>query len=92
MVEAANGQTALELAALHQGNLRLVVTDIHMPFMSGVEFAREFRRRNPMVPVVYMTGRTATVPTVEPNEELLRKPFTIDEFLGVVRRILAAVG
>ena len=39
-----------------------------------------------------LTGRTATVPTVEPNEELLRKPFTIDEFLGVVRRILAAVG
>ena len=57
VIEAENGAAALRAAAGLNGALRLVVTDIHMPVMNGIEFAREFRPHHPAVPVLFITGR-----------------------------------
>lgn len=43
VVEAEDGDAALRAAAACDGTLRIVVTDVSMPVMSGPEFAREFR-------------------------------------------------
>ena len=57
VVEAENGAAALRAAVGLDGALKLVVTDIHMPVMNGIEFAREFRPHHPAVPVLFITGR-----------------------------------
>ena len=57
VVQAENGAAALRAAVGLDGTLRLVVTDIHMPVMNGIEFAREFRPHHPAVPVLFITGR-----------------------------------
>lgn len=88
VAEAANGRAALDVASRLDGALRLVVTDVHMPVMTGPEFVREFRPRFPGIPVLYMTGRAAPVPDDGLGGELLQKPFTIEAFLALVRRIL----
>jgi CheY-like chemotaxis protein len=69
------------------GTLRLVVTDIHMPVMTGPEFVQEFRPQFPGIPAFYMTGRGAPGATAGLGGELLQKPFTMEAFLDLVRRI-----
>jgi two-component system, cell cycle sensor histidine kinase and response regulator CckA len=88
VAEAADGRAALEVADRLDGALRLVVTDIHMPVMTGPEFVREFRPRFPDIPVLYMTGRATPILEDGVGGELLQKPFTVDAFLALVRRTL----
>ena len=91
VVEAENGQAALSTARIMNGTLDLVVTDIHMPVMNGLEFARKFRPLHPTVPILFITGRDLNEPTLEPEGEiaLLRKPFRVDAFLDAVARTLS---
>jgi DNA-binding response OmpR family regulator len=91
VVEAENGEVALAAVASCGTGLQLVVTDVSMPVMSGIEFAREFRPRWPRVPILFITGKEP-----DPREglvhawgELLRKPFGPDVFLTTVQRILS---
>jgi CheY-like chemotaxis protein len=88
VAEAADGRAALEVAGRLNGSLRLVVTDIHMPVMTGPEFVREFRPRYPDIPVLYMTGRATPVLDERAGGELLQKPFTVEAFLALVQRTL----
>jgi DNA-binding response OmpR family regulator len=97
VVEAANGDLGLQAARRMSASLRLVVTDINMPVMSGIEFAREFRPTQPRVPILFITGldsRTATLEADRLGAELLHKPFGPDLFLSTVNRVLgqASVG
>jgi two-component system cell cycle sensor histidine kinase/response regulator CckA len=92
VIEAENGAAALRAAGGLNGALRLVVTDIHMPVMNGIEFAREFRPHHPAVPVLFITGRDTGI-TDDPayfDGHLLRKPFRSETFLAAVDRLLGA--
>jgi hypothetical protein len=83
---------ALDLAAEHESGLDLLLTDIVMPGMSGLELAERLRREHPGLPVLYMTGYP-----VEPAEEglgrsgsdeILRKPFDPDVLVARVVQAL----
>jgi CheY-like chemotaxis protein len=90
VIEAENGAAALRAAVGMDGTLRLVVTDIHMPVMNGIEFAREFRPHHPAVPVLFITGRDPGI-TDDPaffDGHLLRKPFRREAFLAAVGQLL----
>jgi CheY-like chemotaxis protein len=92
VIEAENGAAALRAAAGLDRALRLVVTDIHMPVMNGIEFARAFRPHHPTVPVLFITGRDSAI-TDDPayfDGHLLRKPFRSETFLAAVSRLLGA--
>ena len=92
VVEAADGERGLQAARRLASSLKLVVTDINMPVMSGLEFAREFRPSQPRVPILFITGldsRTASVEADRLGGELLIKPFGPEVFLETVTRILA---
>ena len=52
--EAVNGQDALEQA--RQLNPHLIVLDLSMPVMNGLEAAREFKRISPTIPLVMFTS------------------------------------
>jgi CheY-like chemotaxis protein len=90
VIEAENGQAALSAAHLSDGALTLVVTDIHMPVMNGIEFARKFRPLHPRVPVLFITGRDPTGMDDPASIEghLLRKPFRSEALLDAVARLL----
>jgi DNA-binding response OmpR family regulator len=94
VVEAENGAVAMETARRLDGALRLVVTDIHMPVMDGLEFARQFRPLHPSVPILFITGRD-----LPPNPDgsalaadFLRKPFRSEAFLARVRSLHGRTG
>jgi len=72
----------------------LVITDIQMPRLGGVELIRELRRVTPGLPVVVMTGSMA----FEESDELrdgslvtLRKPIRLGELAAKVARLMEDV-
>jgi hypothetical protein len=86
VVEAENGLAALLHAARREGSLGLVVTDISMPVMDGLEFAQAFRLMQPGVPILFMTGKDPSA-QIGPDRELLLKPFALEAFLKAVTRL-----
>ena len=65
-------------------DIDLVLTDIKMPRVDGVELGRRIADRKWQVPVIYMSGSTGDG-LVAP---LLRKPFSMDTLMGVLERAL----
>ncbi|MGQ8870739.1 response regulator [Paenibacillus sp. TSA_86.1] len=88
---AENGREALEMAERVEPDI--VITDISMPFMDGLELARRLRERNPLVKVVILTGydefdyaRQAVSLSVD---EYLLKPFSAGHLTELLTRIRA---
>jgi len=89
----ANGPDGLEFERGFEGRIDLLLTDVVMPNMSGVEFAQAFTASRPGVPVIFMSGYTADI--VEAHglangPPLLHKPFTASQLVRQVQASLAA--
>ena len=91
--EASNGEEGLEL--FHQVNPELVITDIVMPDMEGIEVIRRVRQEAPTVPILAISGSGTPVylraATTLGATAALAKPFEIAELLAVVGRLLETV-
>lgn len=81
--EANNGEGALVVSRSYNGDISIVITDIVMPGISGVEMARIIRHERPSTPILYMTGFEAGKLTdhynADENIVLLKKPFSMDD-------------
>jgi CheY-like chemotaxis protein len=90
VVPAENGATALEAARVMNGNLSLVITDVHMPVMDGVELGRRLRDLHLQVPVLYISGRDLHPDLADtiPDECVLRKPFRTETLMETVERLI----
>ena len=81
VLEAANGIDAIDLAKAHMPSL--ILLDIKMPEMSGLELARQARALNPGLAVIIMTGQTTLETLREAVQQgvtsYLSKPFEIEE-------------
>ena len=91
VVSVATAQRALEL--VDSGRVDLVVSDIVMPRMSGVELLGEIRVRRPDLPVVLMTGgapeTTSTDRVLPPGATgIVYKPFSHAELRVAVEAAL----
>ncbi|HVT71623.1 MAG TPA: response regulator [Lacunisphaera sp.] len=79
---------ALDEFARNPRAFSVVLTDLTMPQMSGLEVARDIRRRNPSVPIVVMTGHLTSRAQAEgagiPHLRFIQKPFEIDRLLAMV--------
>jgi two-component system, cell cycle sensor histidine kinase and response regulator CckA len=94
VLEASNGHDALSLIAARCSEIQLVVSDMVMPGMGGMELASRLRTISPKIPVLLMTGYTeeAIARTGErPHDGLIiEKPFTQHTMLEKVRGALAS--
>ncbi|MBB4762306.1 ATP-binding protein [Amorphoplanes digitatis] len=90
VTEAANGRVALD--RINRGPFDLLLTDIVMPEMSGSRLAETVLLHHPGTRIVLISGYSEECTrvrhlTVE-GIEMIHKPFTADELLGAVRRVL----
>jgi PAS domain S-box-containing protein len=92
LLEAANGEEALAVAAAHAGPIHLLITDVVMPAMSGRELGAELKRRRPEIRVLYMSGYTGNAIArrglLEEGVAFIQKPFTAESLAGKVRDTL----
>jgi CheY-like chemotaxis protein len=88
VLEAANGLDALELVTSRGGEINLVLSDMVMPGMGGVELAGRVRTMAPKLPVLLMTGYTEEAISragERPlDEHIIEKPFTLTTMLQKV--------
>jgi two-component system KDP operon response regulator KdpE len=89
ILDAPNGKTALELMAEAPD---LVILDLGLPDMQGLELLRLIRERNEQVPVVVLSSRgdeTAKVQALDLGaDDYVTKPFGMDELLARIRTAL----
>jgi two-component system cell cycle sensor histidine kinase/response regulator CckA len=94
VLEAGNGQDALTLISARGAEIDLVLSDMVMPGMGGLELADRVRALSPKLPVLLMTGYTEEAITragERPrDEQIIEKPFTLNTMLEKVRWALAA--
>ena len=92
MLEACNGRDALTVAGNYSGKIDLLVTDVVMPEMGGVELAQWFAELCPGTAVIHMSGYTGRTLSPEIMESMLHKPFTPDTLLRRIRQALSPRG
>jgi PAS domain S-box-containing protein len=92
MIEASDGTQGLAQYTQHQSGVRLVITDLAMPFMDGPAFIHALRQLNPQVKIIAMSGHQskASVDHLPPNsvQALLTKPFNAAELLKALQQAL----
>jgi DNA-binding NtrC family response regulator len=87
IMTAADGQKAWQIVERCAGVIGLVLTDLTMPRMDGIELAERIHAYYPELPVVLMSGFTTREmgsPSTEPTL-FLPKPFTTQTLLQAVR-------
>jgi DNA-binding response OmpR family regulator len=89
VIEAANGRIGLHCMSECQADL--VVTDMMMPEMGGVETILALRRSYPGVKIIALSGAEPYVKIARAvgSHKAMRKPLELDEFLDAVRELAA---
>lgn len=90
VMRAADGPAGIEL--IDSGQVDMVILDLMLPDMDGIEVAREVRRRGWELPILMLTARAETHDVVSGfdagADDYMRKPFEIPELLSRVRALL----
>jgi two-component system cell cycle response regulator CpdR len=93
VVVAGGGREALRAVYERSTTPALLVSDIGMPDMSGIELAARLSADRPGIRVILMTGTPASAELARERAELvsavLLKPFTLDDLLRAVEAALA---
>ncbi|HWR51608.1 MAG TPA: ATP-binding protein [Bryobacteraceae bacterium] len=90
VIEAPTGEHALQIATETTDAIDLLLTDVVMPGMNGVELSREIQTARPGIRVIYMSGYTGTALAVRDGLDgsFLQKPFTSNTLLSQIRNAL----
>lgn len=89
ILEATNGAEALSVARSHRGTIHLLLTDIIMPTVGGVELAEKFTAEFPGIPVLFMSGYAEQIMRHwNVLSAYIQKPFTLSDLLTQVRELL----
>lgn len=92
VVAADNGFDAFEMCS-SDPSIRLLVSDINMPVMSGLDLIRELRKHNVEIPVVVLTGDSEVAAAKEAlacgaSEYLIKDESIRDSLLAAVEKAL----
>ena len=94
VMEAVDGEDALEIVKLHKGHCDAVLTDVIMRGMNGPELAKRLAQEYPKINVIYMSGHTENELERQgmliPGTIFLQKPFDPDELLHTLNKVLSS--
>ena len=94
VLEAADGNAALEIVGSYQQPIHMLLTDVVMPGMHGPEVAKAVVSKIPSIRVIFMSGYVDDARTREgladPTASFIQKPFSSEDLAHKVRTILDA--
>ena len=89
---AENGKIGFDLFLEHQNEIDLIVTDVNMPEMNGLEMARKIKEINPNIPIIVATAFSHSNYLLEAIElgidKYVLKPIDIKKLFAVMRQSL----
>lgn len=93
VVAVANGKLGIDAYDENPNAIDLAILDVVMPEMGGVELLEMLRGRNPLLPVLMLTGYADLPPSATGATPigLLQKPMRARDLLNKVHRLLARV-
>jgi two-component system cell cycle sensor histidine kinase/response regulator CckA len=93
---ARDGREALRYIQQHPGEIRLILTDVIMPYMDGGELAERARDLHPRLPIILMSaypvGAIAELVAAYPELPFLEKPFTTETLQRILTSLLGPPG
>ena len=93
VIEASNGKEALDLFA-ENSEIDLLVTDLMMPYMGGIELVNRVRTQKQNLPVLFISGyldsASSDLAKIKKPFSALRKPFTLRVLAEEVETILSS--
>jgi PAS domain S-box-containing protein len=91
VAEAGDGGAVVEEVIADPGRFALVVLDLVMPVLDGRQVLQRLRERCPELTVLVCTGYDPSGDAALASAHVLVKPFSLDDFLSRVRRLLGDV-
>ncbi|ATX82710.1 PAS/PAC sensor hybrid histidine kinase [Mariprofundus ferrinatatus] len=92
VIEARDGEEALSLYHKHQKEVALLLSDIVMPGIGGVELAQRLRRMDSKLPIILATGYDKELVTSGQAAiegcEILTKPYSFEMLSTLIRRLI----
>lgn len=96
IIEADNGETALQAFSEHLGNIDMIITDVVMPGMNGPKMIQTLEQTEPdrmaNIKVVFISGyaEDAFIDTFGPSRDFnfLPKPFTLKQLASKVKEVI----
>ncbi|HEX3603762.1 MAG TPA: response regulator [Steroidobacteraceae bacterium] len=92
LIETADGASALDALTQSNGEFDLLLSDVKMPGVDGIELALATGRRHPDIAIMLMTGYADQRERAHGLDALvhdvLSKPFSVDQIKGAVREAL----
>lgn len=91
IVDAGDGIEALALLESYpDASVHLLITDLNMPRLGGVELARQLRIANQVRRVIFMSGNTPLDSLIEGGySTLIQKPFNLKVLSAAIQDLLA---
>jgi DNA-binding response OmpR family regulator len=89
VIVASNGRQALEVALGHEGAIDLLLSDIDMPGMTGIELAIQLQKARPEIKILLISGLDSGVLVLNNGWQFLPKPFLADMLRDRIRDFLA---
>jgi CheY-like chemotaxis protein len=89
-IPCSSGRDALDMLA-HERSIELILTDVMMPEMTGIELIRRASAIYPWIGVLFVTGYVGEAGDADglSGHEILRKPFTVAALAEAVAAALA---
>jgi CheY-like chemotaxis protein len=92
VLAAADGAEALQLCRQHRGTFKLVVSDLAMPQLNGIELSERIKSGCPEAKFLFITGFADQFPELDAwlknGADILEKPFSPSELVRRVEEML----
>ena len=90
VLPAGDGAAAMELAGAHPDPIELLMTDILMPGMGGIELAARLSKLRPQLEVLYTSGYNDSGSSLAgiPGSRYLQKPYAMEDLARTLRELL----
>jgi len=94
VLEAPNGEEAVKVARDYQGQVDLMITDVVMPHMGGVQLAEQLAGHRPQMKVLFVSGYAEKTVlqhgAIDVAAHFLQKPFSLKLLARKIREVLQA--
>jgi len=87
-LEAEDGELGLELVRKIGSDIDLVISDIKMPKLDGIQLANLVHAEFPIIPIILVSGYVDVALENQPGVEFIPKPFLPSTLLNIVRKMV----